>query len=219
MFREDGAPALIGFSQAALFEPDAPEVVLEQIEAVRQDRSSIRALAATVLARVSGGQARAARRLLDDLEACPDEAILPFLASRVFEVAAATAVRFRADEPALDAGSPTARAVPVAPAIVDPAAPQHIDAVPSGIASLLSWMVPEAVLTRALDAVENAGVADAGKAAVRRWRALSAARRRLVMAAAVAITTVVVLMAVIPAGTSATGTPAHAVGGAPVASP
>jgi serine/threonine protein kinase len=32
MFRDDGSPTLIGFSQAALFEPGAPEVVLEQVD-------------------------------------------------------------------------------------------------------------------------------------------------------------------------------------------
>jgi hypothetical protein len=208
MFRDDGAPTLIGFSQAALFEPGAPEVVLEQVEAVLRDRAAIRALALTVLARVSGGQARAARELRDDIDAGSDEGILPLLGSRLFEVAAAVAVSFTPDEPEPDAPNPTRRAVPVGSAVVESAEPSG--AARSSIARRLSQIVPEALVSRVFDTVEHGPVAAVADAVGRRWRALTPARRRAAVALGVAATTVAVLTAMIPAGPVSTGASAHA---------
>ncbi|HEY4153710.1 MAG TPA: protein kinase, partial [Pseudolysinimonas sp.] len=197
LFRDDGSPTLIGFSQAAMFEPHAPEVVLEQVEAVRRDRTSIRTMALTVLARVNGDRVRSARRLHDDIEGCADELVVPLLASRLFEVAAATAVRFAPDEPDVDAASSTPRAVPLGAAVVESSAPSG-GAARSWIAGLLSRVVPEALLQRVLVAVEHSPAAPAAAAATRLWRSWTPARRRIAIAVAAVGLTVAVVTAVIP---------------------
>ena len=206
LFRDDGSPALIGFSRAELFEPGAPEVVLELVEAVRLDRLAARGLAATVLARVTGGRARAARELHDNLEGCDEELILPLLASRLFDLAAAVAVRFAADEPELDEAAPSRRAVPVGAMV-------KLDAGPEGAASSqmvvgLARVVPEALVQRVLDSVQRSSVGPvvAGVARVvgHRWASWTPGRRRIVLAVGAAVITVGVITAVIPAGATAT---------------
>jgi hypothetical protein len=218
LFRGDGSPTLIGFSRAALFEPGAPEVVLEQVEAVRRDRASIRALATTVLARVNGGQIRAARELHDDVDGCADEVVLPLLASRLFEVAAAMAVRFTPDGPDADAATSTRRAVPVGAAVVESGVESGVQADHTAqpwiagprIAGWLARLVPESLLHRVLDTVERSSVASAAGAVVQRWRSWTPARRRLVTAVMVAALTVAVVTAVIPARAAGTGVSAGA---------
>ena len=214
LFRDDGSPALIGFSRAELFEAGAPEVVLEQVEGVRRDRLAARALAATVLGRVAGGRARAARELLDDVESCDDESILPLLGSRLFEVAAAMPVRFAADEPEADAAIPAPRAVPVGAGIVESDAGTRGGGA-SRIAAGLGRLVPEPVLQRVLDAVERSPVApvarEAAEAVRRRWASWTAGRRRIVLAVGAAVLTVGVVTAIVPAGAAMTGTTRPAV--------
>ena len=215
LFRDDGSPTLIGFSHAELFEAGAPEVVLEQVEAVQRDRLAARALAATVLGRVAGGRARAARELHDDVGSCDEELILPLLASRLFEVAAAMPVRFAADEPKADAAVSSPRVVPVGAAIVEP------DAGASGggtsrIADALGRVVPEPVLQRVLDAAGRSPAApvvrEAAEAVRRRWSSWTPGRRRIVLAVGAAALTVGVVTAVIPSGAAATGTTSSSVG-------
>jgi protein tyrosine kinase len=208
LFREDGSPTLIGFSRAELFEPGAPEVVLEQVDAVRRDRAEACALAVAVLGRVDGGRAHAARSLLADVEGCDDELVLPLLASRLFEVAAAVPVRFEADELAADTAPSRWRAIPVdvigAESQVEP-----VGATSSGWAAALGRIVPDPLLQRVLDTVERspaAPVAAAAAAAVtRRWGAWTPNRRRLTLAVVAAAATVGIVTAVVPAGAVATG--------------
>ena len=215
LFRDDGSPTLIGFSHAELFEAGAPEVVLEQVEAVRRDRLAARALATTVLGRIAGGRARAARELHDDIERCDEELILPLLASRLFEVAAAVPVRFTADEPEVDAAAPAPRVVPVGVAIVEPGATPSGGGGASRIAATVGRLVPESVLQRAVDAVGRSPAAPIVAAAAegfrRRWSSWTPARRRMVLAAGAAALTAGVVTAVVPGGAAATGTTSSAV--------
>ena len=213
LFRDDGSPTLIGFSGAELFEAGAPEVVLEQVEAVRRDRLAARVLSATVLGRVDDGRARAARELNDDVERCDEELILPLLASRLFDVAAAVPVRFTAEEPEMDAAASAPRVVPVGQALVE------FEGLPSGrgpsrIAAGLGRLVPEPVLQRVLDAVERSPVApvarDAAETVRRRWGSWTPSRRRVVLAVGAAALTAGALTAVVPLGAS-TGTTSSAI--------
>ena len=207
LFRDDGSPTLIGFSGAELFEVGAPEVVLEQVDAVRRDRAAARALAVIVLGRVAGGRARAARELHDDIDACDEELVLPTLAARLFEVAAAVPVRFAADSsddgrPESDAAVTGPRIVPVGTAIVESGAER------AGIAAALARLVPEPVLQRVLDTMGRSPAAPvvtaAGDAVRSRWLSWSPGRRRMVLAAGAAVVTVGVVTAVVPSGTTNT---------------
>ena len=205
LFRDDGSPTLLGFSRAELFEAGAPEVVLERVGAVRRDRSAVRVLAATVLARVAGSRARAARDLLGDVEGCEEELVLPLLASRLFEVAAAMPVRFEADEPEMDAAVSGPRAVPVAAAAVG--AGESANGAPSRVAAALARLVPEPLLRRVLSTVERSPaapfVAAAAESGGRRWRSWTPGRRRILLAVGAAALTVGVLTAVVPTGAGA----------------
>ena len=204
MFRDDGSPTLIGFSGAELFEPGVPEVVLEQVDAVRRDRDAARALAATVLARVTGPRAREARELQVEIESCDAEFVLPVMASRLFEVAAAVALRFSPDERELDAAPSAPRAVPVGEALVDEAR------VPGALARI----VPDALVQRVIDAAERSAlmpmVAPVARAARRRWNGWSPARRRVVLGVGAAALTVGVVTAVVPTGAAGSVRPSVA---------
>lgn len=203
LFRDDGSPTLTGFSRAELFEPGAPEVVLEQIAAVRRDRAAARALAVTVLGRVHDGRARAARELHDDLDQCDDELILPLLAARVFEVAAAVPVRFTPDEPEADAAPSGPRAVPVGAAVVASSGSSGGDR-STRMLAVLRRVVPEPWVQRVLDTVERSPAAPVVVAAAgavrRRWTSSTPGRRRVVLAVGAAALTVGVVTAVVPAG-------------------
>jgi tRNA A-37 threonylcarbamoyl transferase component Bud32 len=203
MFRDDGAPTLIGFSSAELFEPGAPEVVLERVPAVVHDRSAVRRLAVLVLERVAGSRARAARELLAQLAASDDEALLPLLASRLFAVAAALPVRFTADEPEPDAASSGSRIVPVSSDSWGDrdggAEPDARAGAGGALAVTLARLVPEPLVQRVLDATERSPAAPVARAIGRRWRSWSAPRRRIALAAGAAAVTIAVVTAVIPA--------------------
>lgn len=206
LFRDDGSPTLIGFSGAELFEPDAPEVVLEQIEAVRHDRAAARDLATTVLGRAAGSRGRAARELLDDVASCDEESILLVLASRLFDVAAAVPLRFAPDESEVNPEVPGLRAIPAGEGLGtynEPAA-ESVVGTPSRVAVTLGRVVPEALLQRLLDGVERSQAASVVREAVRRWRSWTPGRRRIVVAVGAAALTVAVVTAVVPAGVSAT---------------
>ncbi|MEP6842460.1 MAG: protein kinase [Pseudolysinimonas sp.] len=206
LFRDDGSPTLIGFSRAEFFEPGAPEVVLEGVEAVLRDRTAARSLATAVLGRVTGGRARAARELHDDLSGCDDELVLPLLAARLFEVATALPVRFTADEPGVDAATSDPRAVPVSAAVEFGATAS--DRTPSRIVAGLGRIVPESLVLRVLNTAERspvmAVVRVASSAVMRRWHSWTPGRRRVVLAVAAAALTVAVVMAVVPAGGATT---------------
>lgn len=208
LFRDDGSPTLIGFSGAQLFEADAPEVVLEQIEAVRRDRVAARGLATTVLARATGARGRAAHELLDDVASCDEELILPVLASRLFEVAAAVPLRFAPDEREADAAVAGPRAIPTGEALVGADVERGAESpvgTPTRMAAALGRVVPEALLQRLVDVAERSPVAPVADAAVRHWRSWTPTRRRIVLAVGAAALTVGVVTAVVPAGAPATG--------------
>lgn len=206
LFSEDGSPTLIGFSRAELFEPDAPEVVLERVGAVGRDRAATRSLALEVLGRVEGSRAHATRELMSDLEGCADEVVLPLLTSRLFEVAAARPVRFAADEEAAEIAPSNWRAIPVG----DPRGTDVADAEggsPSGWSAALARMVPDPLLERVLETVTRSAASPvvAGVVAVarRHWSAWTSGRRRVVLAVAAAAVTIGIITAVVPAGASA----------------
>jgi len=203
LFRDDGSPTLIGFSQAELFEPDAPEVVLEQIAAVGRDRAAARSLALEVLARAEGARAHAARELMAELEGCDDELVLPLLASRLFEVAAARPVRFTVDEPPTEIAPSNWRPIPIGEGD-DVQAPDAADESPSTWAVALGRVVPEPLLERVLDIVGRSPAAPVVTAVVdaatSRWRAWTRGRRRAVLAVAAAAATAGIVTAVVPAG-------------------
>jgi len=213
LFREDGAPTLIGFSNARLFEPGAPEVVLEQVDAVGRDRAALGTLAALVLGRVDGARSRAARELIADLQGCDDESVLPLLASRLFEVAAAVPVRFEPDVQEADTSPSAWRAIPVG-VVADGSIASPAEQPSSHWTTAVARLVPEPLVQRVVDTVEGSTAAPAfaaaAKAISRRWGAWTAGRRRLVLAVVAAAVTVVIAMAVAPSG---------AAGKAPVAAP
>ena len=217
LFRDDGSPTLVGFSRAELFEPGAPEVVLEQVDAVRRDRSAAESLTVAVLGRVEGARARDARELLADVEECDDEFILPLLASRLFEVAAAVPIRFEAGEPEADATPSSWRAIPVGEAVAERDA-GSVAASPSGWRSAIGRLVPEPVLGRMLDAVGHSPaapvLATAAAAVGRRWNSWGPGRRRGVLAVAAAAATVGIVTVLAPVGAVATGGPGSSVSAA-----
>jgi len=216
LFRADGAPTLIGFSRAELFEPGAPEVVLEHVEAVRRDRAATRSLAAAVLGRVGGARLRDVQELMTDIAQRDDELVLPLLASRLFEVAAALPVRFEEpDEPEADVPPSKWRAIPVGvPDDASTAAP--VASSSPGLAAAVARLVPESLVQRVLDAVERGPAAPVLAAALGRWASWTPGRRRVVLAAAAAAATIGIVTATVPAGAIATGAPGSA--GSPSAS-
>jgi hypothetical protein len=207
LFRDDGAPTLIGFSRAELFEPGQPEVVLEQLGAVQRDRAAVRALAVTVLGRVTGGRSHSARQLRDDIEACDGELVLPLLASRLFDVAAAVPVRFVADDSESDAAPSGPRAVPLSALVVDPGAPEAGGT--RRIAAVLARVVPEPLLQGVLGRIEHSPavpvVAAAAQAVRQRWASWTPGRRRAALAVGAAGLTAAIVTALVPAGAAAGG--------------
>lgn len=224
LFRDDGSPTLIGFSRAELFPPDAPEVVLEQVEAVRRDRVAARVVATSVLARVEGARAHAARALMADIGGCSDELVLPLLGSRLFELATALPVRFGADDEEPEIAPSQWRPIPVG----DPVGGIAGEPDPGGIrqprsgrvVAALARVVPERVLARMEAAIGRsaavAAIAKAVRAGLGRWRSWTPGRRRVAVAIAAAATTIGLVTAVVPAGTAA---PAHPAAGLATAEP
>ncbi|HXR44796.1 MAG TPA: hypothetical protein VN759_08320, partial [Pseudolysinimonas sp.] len=117
-FRDDGAPVLTGFGAARLFTAGAPEVVLETIAEVAADRRALAQLAAAVLGAVTGPRARAARALAGELGGMDPAGIAGELARRVFEVAAATPIRWEVPSEPVEAGG-GARLIPLSEPVAE----------------------------------------------------------------------------------------------------
>ena len=98
LFRADGAPMLIGFGSAELFEPGIPEVARERIAGVTADRAALLGLADAVLSRTTGARAKAAARLREDFRAMSLGELAERMAGRLFELAAARPVSFDPDD-------------------------------------------------------------------------------------------------------------------------
>jgi hypothetical protein len=119
LFRDDGAPVLVGFGHATVFPPGASAAALASNPAVLQDRRQLATLVRSVLDRVAGESAEAlAQRVVDEDVEVDDFATR--LADALFELAPPRPVRFvRTDTR------------PVAPRIVREAAPVVLDRAPS----------------------------------------------------------------------------------------
>ncbi len=190
MFRADGAPVLIGFGAASLFPPGSPEVLLERVDGVGADRRALRELACLLLSRVVGPRARAARGLVEELEACPEDLVLDVLRGRLFEIAAAIPVRFFVDDVASQA---------VATRLVPLSAPLGTELHGADDArGIFSRIVPDAWAQRVLDAVDGSPAAPVLAAGARRWRNWSPARRRGALGAVAAAVALATALAVVP---------------------
>ena len=193
MFREDGAPVLMGFGRASLFAAGSPEIVLEGEPGVGADRRAIVELAALLLTRVGGARRQAAHGLLTEVESWEAVSALPLLASRLFELAAAVPVRFMVEEQI--SGAPT-RAVPVGTPVHDPTIARE-----SGVHRAVAALVAAHVMRRVSDAVEGSPLVPVLAMAARRWRTWSARRRRLALGATAAVLAVAVMLSVFPSVT------------------
>jgi hypothetical protein len=204
LFDAEGAPVLVGFGAAAVFEAGLPEVELERVPEVAADRAALRSIATGVLGRVGGVRRATARRLLERVAAAPDAEVANLVATDVFDVAAALPVRF-ADPPPTP-GAPGAlggvaasggvggRLVPVSPPVPD--------AGPDAASSGTRWARLGALLDRS-------PAAELRSAALQRWAALSARRRRLTLGLGAAGLALLVALVAIP-GAPAPGTAAGA---------
>lgn len=196
MFRENGAPVLIGFGSSSLFAPSSPEVVLEGEAGVGLDRHAICELAMRVLSRVSGPRAGAARALVAELESCQEDAVLGLLSARLFEVAAAVPVRFTMDDSSDDScdAPSAARLVPLGGPVAD-------SGERSGGrrgAALPASLVADALLQRLLAALERSSVAPLLAVVVRHWNGWSSGCRRAVLGVLVGFVVLAGILAVIP---------------------
>jgi hypothetical protein len=190
VFRDDGAPALVGFGAAELFAPGAPEVVRETVPGVLADRSALRSLVSLVLGRVTGERAVAARRLAEGMAtATPGH-----VAEALYGLAAPAAIVF--DEqtsapPAEWRGEPAG----------DEAEPSRTPVLPPWILAFL----PDALRERVSAEVDRLRV---------RWEGWPAGRRRLGLGLGAAALTVVVALAVVPPSPSTVAVdPAAGTGG------
>jgi hypothetical protein len=174
-FRDDGAPTLTGFGGARLFPAGSPEVVLESVPAVLDDRAAIREIATLVLARVVGGRASAAKAVSTAIaDAAPGT-----VATLLFDFAPATPVRFDEDGDVVSArlGEPREPG---------PVADPQRSVLPPWLATLL----PEWVSDRLAESL-------APMSAV--WAAWDLRRRRLALGALAGGVTVLVAVAAVPA--------------------
>jgi len=179
-FGDDGSPTLVGFGGAELFAPGSPEIVRESVAGVLADRAALRGLATLVLGRVTGTRADAARRLAAALGE-----VLPLdLAAALFDLAAATPVRFEADE---EPGIAAPRMVQVG----DP-----VEAEREASALLPPWLtalVPESLRERIEEPLSRVKAV---------WDAWGLRRRRLTIGIAAAGAIVVLAPTVLPSGPS-----------------
>ncbi|MEO8263262.1 MAG: protein kinase [Pseudolysinimonas sp.] len=175
LFRSDGAPVVIGFGRAQLFEPGLPEVLREVVPSVVEDRLALASLAEAVLSRVTGARAAAAATFAESVRSTPLTDLDARLGRELFELAAARPVVF--DRPVGEASG--VRAIGVA------TVPQPAEAVARvGLAGRLIDAGPIAV----------------ARAAVRaRWQRWTPGRRRLFTAAAAGAVVLFIALAVIPA--------------------
>ncbi|HTL41863.1 MAG TPA: protein kinase [Pseudolysinimonas sp.] len=172
LFREDGAPVLIGFGSAHLFESGLPQVARDGVDAVADDRRDMCALADIVLRRVTGRRAAAAIDLAERLARAGAADVDSVLSSEIFELAAARPVRFDADEESAAPARVIGLAAP--PAAAGPATGMLAQVMESGPGRLVRETV------------------------TRRWHSWSARRRRVVLAAASGAAVLVVAALAIP---------------------
>lgn len=132
LFSELGAPTLIGFGSAELFDPGLPAAELARVPGVTADRAALLALAHSVLAQVSGTRSTTAvARILREIDAAEPELLGPVLDRALFAHADPLPVRF--DDPLADAPH-LGRAVPTSTPLSDE---------PATSASLLAaWGIP-----------------------------------------------------------------------------
>ena len=120
LFRDDGAPVLVGFGHATLFPPGSSAASLASNPAVLHDRRQLATLVQSVLDRVPGDAAEAlARRVVDEQVQADD--FTARLTDALFDLAPPRPVRF------VRTG-----ARPVAPRILREAAPVVADRAPTG---------------------------------------------------------------------------------------
>ncbi|MGN6501835.1 MAG: hypothetical protein ACTHKX_02885 [Pseudolysinimonas sp.] len=174
LFREDGAPVLIGFGSSQLFEPGLSEVHREQVDGVVDDLRALRALADMVLRRVTGPRAAAALDLAEQLALSGTADAAAMLSSDLFDLAASRPIRFDQDEESVRA--------PMRVVGLTAPPPQS-----TGEAQVL--------LSRALEFGPARLVREAVR---RRWGSWSARGRRLALAVASATVVTVVAVLAIP---------------------
>lgn len=174
---------LDGFLQAELFAPASPEVVRERVAGVSADRAAVRELAGTLLSRVEGARAGAARELAREVVAAPPAALLDVVGGGLAELAAATPMKV----PAIERGPTTARpSERLLPVVRDPQPEQD-----PGVATAAS-VARSAPVVRRLRSVASALRA--------RLDDLPAARRRATVGGGAAVAVAALLLAVVPSG-------------------
>jgi hypothetical protein len=195
-FRDDGAPTLIGFGNAVLFAPGAPEVVRETVPGVLADREAITEICRLVLTHVVGARAEAARRLAEHLGpgAAPAE-----LADRLFALAPASPVRF--DDDVVDDVHTARVGMPHGD---DPTeeAPERV------LPPWITTMIPDWITER---------IEPALAAVTRIWSGWERRRRRLAVATVAASFSGLAALALIPAPPAASSAPDPAPSASPVA--
>ncbi|MEO5533750.1 MAG: hypothetical protein ABIR17_01295 [Pseudolysinimonas sp.] len=178
-FRDDGAPTLVGFGRAELFSAGSPEVVLETVHGVIADRAALRDLVALVLTRVTGPRADAARRLAAGL----GEALPAAIAGALFDLAAASEIRFAADEePAVE---------PRMIGLIDPVEPDV-----AAVATLPPWLaglIPDGV---------RGNIEEVWSRARAIWTGWDQRRRRIVLGLAVGALVLMIALTIVPGGSS-----------------
>ena len=180
-FRDDGAPALLGFGAAELFAPGAPEVVRETVAGVGADRAALREVASLVLGRIGGEDVASARRVRASLAAATPAR----LADALYAMAQPTAVSMEAEPVEADPATAAVEGA-AAPALDDgPVGPGRPALLPPWLVALLpgEWRerVPAGIET--LRAV---------------WARWPVARRRIVLALGTGGLTVLVALALLP---------------------
>lgn len=175
LFRSDGAPMLTGFGPAVLFEAGLPEIALEGVDAVVADRRALAGIAISVLTRVVGMRAPAARELAERLGSGDLQELESRLAHELFELAASRPVRFEPDD---EEQTRPVRAIGVGdvpgPPVIEPSMLARV--LETGAGSMVRSWVRE------------------------RWNAWPTARRRLALGGAAGLLAIVVLATVIPSG-------------------
>lgn len=173
LFRDDGAPVLIGSGRMTLFEPGMPEVLREQLAEVIADRRALATLVGAVLGRVSGTRAAAATAFAAGLDAADERDLESRIARGLFELAAARPVVFDApEEPPAEVRAIGVRAVP------EPPAPELVGPLTRVLALGPAVVARERVLSL--------------------WNAWSPRGRRFALAAGAAGVVLVVAVAAIP---------------------
>lgn len=176
-------------TDAALFEPHAPEIVLAHVTEVAGDRELLRSLASDVLWRVDGSRAAEAHGLAQELVTVPGETVVTVLLGRLEELAAPVplaetdrgVVPATAERPALH----VADAPDTSPAV------EHL----SGARDLLARWVGPSLTDRVVDVLADLRARLSLVGGV--LGAMPRARRVVLVGGAAAITTAGLLSAVV----------------------